>query len=117
MKNIKQAADEAFIRFVNDLEEDRSRIWNSIEVHEHFGDDLLILSGIGVASILSFRSKAYNVLNLVANDDYDDDAAISKMATRIVTEIIKLRHDKFKYRTRVSIENSFDDVTTLLNLM
>ena len=99
--------DEAFMCVVDDLREDLSRIWNSIEIHnfykfykgesltrrqlikklaEHFRKDLLILSGTGVASILVFQSKASNGLKLVANKDDDDDAAIGKVAKLIVNE-------------------------------
>lgn len=85
-----QVEDEAFTRVINDLNEDRMRIWNSIELHkqyrafngespsrrslmtklsEHFGHNILVLPGAIVPSILSFRSKATNVLKLVADDE------------------------------------------------
>ena len=134
-----QVEDEAFNRVVTDLSEDRSRIWNSVELHEqyvaykgealtrrnlmtelseHFGHDLLVLSGAGVASILSFRSKASSALKLVANDEDDDDAAVTKVAKLIVAETKALRHDKSKYQTRVSLENSLDDAShTLLHML
>ena len=76
------------------------------------------MSGSGVASIVSFRSKASSVLKLVADDKDDDDAAISKVVKRIVAECKTLRHDKFKYQTRVIFEKSLDDVCqTLLHLL
>ena len=105
-----QVEDEAFNRVIHDLNEDRTRIWNSRELHEqyiahggesltrrnlmsklseHYGHDILVLSGAGVASILSFRSKASSVLKLVANDEDDDDAAVSKVASSL---LLKLRH-------------------------
>jgi len=136
-----QVEDEAFNRVIHDLNEDRTRIWNSIELHEqyiahggeplmrrnlmsklsdHFGHDILVLSGAGVASILSFRSKASSVLKLVGNDEDDDDAAVSKVAKLIAAETKTLKHDKSKYQTRVSLENSLDvtcapdDVLTMI---
>ena len=134
-----QVEDEAFNRVISDLNEDRTRIWNSVELHEqytayngesltrrnlmaklseHFGPDILVLSGPGVASILSFRSKASSVLKLVANDEDDDDAAVSKVAKLIDAETKALRHDKSNYQTRVSLENSLDDASqTLLRLL
>ena len=39
---------------------------------DRFGDDILVLSGNGVASILVFKSKAAGHLNIVSNDDGDD---------------------------------------------
>ena len=134
-----QVEDEAFNGVIHDLNEDRTRIWNSIELHEqyiahggesltrrnlmsklsqHFGHDILVLSGAGVASILSFRSKSSSILKLVANDEDDDDAAVSKVAKLIVAETKTLKHDKSKYQTRVSLENSLDDASqTLLHLL
>ena len=71
-----------------------------------------------VSSIVSFRSKASSVLKLVADDKDDDDTAVSKIVKRIVAECMTLRHDKFKYQTRVSFEKSLDDVSqTLLHLL
>ena len=84
---------------------------------EHFRQDLLILSGTGVARILVFRSNASNVLKLVANEYDDDDAAIVKVAKLIVNESKDLKCDKYKYRTRVNIDDAIADVSsTMLHL-
>ena len=138
-RNVKSSAaqenemsqDEAFMCVVDDLREDLSRIWNSIEVHnlykfykgksltrrqlikklaEHFRQDLLILSGTGVASILVFQSKASNALKRVANED--DDAAIGKIAKLIVNESKDLKNDKYKYR--VNIDDPIADVSSAM---
>lgn len=130
-----QVEDEAFNRVIHDLNQDRTRMWNSIELHkqyiahggesltrrnlmsklsEHSGQDILVLSGTGVASIILFRSKASSVLKLVGNEEDCDDAAVSKVAKLIVAETKKLKHDKSKYQTRVSLENSLDDASQTL---
>ena len=138
-KKSEQQEDNAFIQVIKLLTEDRSRIWNSVEVHdlyislkgemlsrrslltklsEHFGRELLVLSGAGVASIITFRSKAVSSMKLVADENDDDDAAVSKVAKRILAESQKLKHDKFKYKTRVSFEEALDDSSqTLLHLL
>ena len=85
--------DNACIALVGDMTEDKAHVWNSVEVEElyvsyggyrstrrhlieqlsdHFGTDLLVLSGNGVASLLVFRSKASRLMKLV-DDDCDDD--------------------------------------------
>ena len=88
------------------------------KLSEHFGSALLVLSGTGVASIVTFRSKAFNVLKLVSNEEDDHDAAISKVAKLIVVESNTLKQDKSKYRTRATFENTIDDVSpTLQHLM
>ena len=54
----------------------------------------------------------------MANDEDDDDAAVSKVAKLIAAETKTLKHDKSKYQTRVSLENSLDDASqTLLHLL
>ena len=128
---------------MNYLTEDRSRIWNSVELHEqyklyqgeclsrrtlqnklpdlltklseHFGPALLVLSGTG---IVTFRSKASKVLKLASNEEDDHDTAISKVAKLIVVESNTLKQDKSKYKARATIENSINDVSlTLQHLM
>ena len=97
---VEQAEDKAFTRVVNYLAKNRSRFWNSVELHEqytlyqgehltrrtllnklseHFGPALLVLSGTGVI-IVTLRSKASNVLKLVSDEEDDHDAAILKVA-------------------------------------
>ena len=69
--------EEAFLLVVSDIEGDKSKIWNSLEVFytyqshggeecsrrslvpklcDYFGSDFLFLSGDGVANLLVFRS-------------------------------------------------------------
>ena len=78
-----ESSDQAFLLVAKELETNKSRIWNSVEVFQlyqtcsgihlnrrslimklvdYFGQDLLVLSGNGVANILDFRNKASNVL-------------------------------------------------------
>ena len=50
---------------------------------DRFGDDLLVLSGNGVASILVFKSKAAGHLEIVSNDDDDGvDIALRRVAAK-----------------------------------
>ena len=50
---------------------------------DHFGNTLLILSGIGVASIVVFRYKAAGFLQLVAEDEDDNDIDVVKGAVKL----------------------------------
>ena len=121
---------------MNYLTKYRSRIWNSVELHEqytlyqgeyltrrtllnklseHFGPALLVLSGTGN---VTFISKASKVLKLASNEEDDHDAAISKVAKLIVVESNTLKQDKSKNKTWATIENSINDVSlTLQHLM
>ena len=48
------------------------------------GPDLLLMSGVGVANLLVFRSTASTAINVGTTDDDDaTEAAIDKIATKI----------------------------------
>ena len=137
-KDDTEQHDEAFTMLVKDMAEDRSRLWNSIELHnlytdykgdklsrkqllknlsEHFGSDLLLMSGNGVATIVVFRSKASNVLKLVSTTDDDIDGSLADVARSIVQDSRKFKRDKFKYRTRLSFQDVVEDASpTLMRL-
>ena len=85
-----QHDDSAFDGLIAEESVNKSHVWNSQNVYaghggsilprrklidrllNHFGEDLLVLSGNGVASLLVFRSKAPHLLKLVNdNDDLD----------------------------------------------
>lgn len=88
----KPEADEAFNLVVNDIEEGFSHIWTKIELYNlylkhdgdqhslqtlvsklkhNFGDDFLILSAIGVASIIAFSIYWISCLQLVDDEEGD----------------------------------------------
>ena len=125
--------DEAFMCVVGDLREDLSRIWNSIEAHnlykfykgeslarrqlikklaEHFRQDLLILSATWGCKHPCIPEQSFQ-----CSEDDDDDAAIGNVAKLIVNESKDLKSDKYKYRTRVNIDDAIADVSsTMLHL-
>ena len=58
-------------------------------LNRSFGEDLLILSGNGVASIFVFKNKAAGHLKIMSNDNDDDvDIALRRKAKTIVAESI-----------------------------
>ena len=101
----KSAIDEPFKMIADDFHHESSRIWNSVEVPDvslsyngvslsrrqsiidRFGEDILVLSGKGVASILVFKNKAAGHFKIVSNDNDDDvDIARRRVANTIVTK-------------------------------
>ena len=69
------------------------------KVVEHFGPDLLVLSGSGVASLLVFCSRTSSILRLVAkNEDDDAEMELDKVAARIVSESKKLARERNIYK-------------------
>jgi len=137
-----QKAEEecAFDAVVCEMNKDRERIWNSVDVHllyeskegillsrktlvaklsQHFGSDLLVLSGKGVANILVFRSKASCSLRLTAKEEDDEiDIAIETVAKRIQDECKGLAASKRHYNARIDMQEALSSVCpTLLSLL
>jgi len=105
----QEEVDVAFETTVSAVTAESPRVWNSIEFYdlyqsnggrdisrrtlvtkllEYFGSDLLVLSGIGVASLLVFRSKASSLLRLVPSSDEDDvEIELKKVAHQIVRDV------------------------------
>ena len=70
-----------FVRGVQDVPGERGHVCSRRNVVSKMldilGPDLLLMSGVGVANLLVFRSTASTVFNLVATDDDDaTEAAI-----------------------------------------
>ena len=86
---------------------------------DKFGEELLVLSAPGVASIIVFKHRAPILLKLVNdNDDSDIDAAITTVSKQIVNETKSVEMDKNQYETRLkteTIENSLS--STLMRLL
>ena len=119
------------------LKADKSRVWNSLEVYKMYqengghgcsrrkvvskmldilGPDLLLMSGVGVANLLVFRSTASTVINLVATDDDDaTDAAIDKLATKITQESKQLNSMSERYETRIDLDVALGQTSSTLN--
>ena len=123
--NVDQDDDDtgnACIALVGDLTEDKAHVGNSVEVEElyvsydgyrstcrhlieqlsdHFGTDLLVLSGNGVASLLVFRSKASRLMKLI-----DDDIEVTNIAKIIVQECNQRAAPKNTYDVRLPLDNA-----------
>jgi hypothetical protein len=128
--------DTAFLSVTSEMQADMSRIWNSIEVHdlyeskgenclsrrnlvmklsEHFGSDLLVLSGRGVANILVFQSKASNSLRLVHKQEDDEvEIALEAISRSILHESKELATDKRYYSARVELNIALSSVSPTL---
>jgi len=126
--------DSSFQSTVSEMKADMTKIWNSVDVYnlylenggqklsrralvshlsDHFGPDLLILSGSGVASLLVFQSKASGLLHLV-NDEDDFDCVLERVAKRIVHETQRLPADRKVYQASVDIDIALDSVSETL---
>ena len=135
----KETGDAAFQCTVARMSNEPSRIWNTIDVYdeyqshggellskgkllaqltEHFGPDLLVLSGSGVASLLVFRSRASSALRLVARKDDGAEIELDKAAANIFQESKQLARERNAYQRRVCMDEALDAVSpTLLSLL
>ena len=122
--NFPKPDDSAFDALIEDISVNKSHVWNSLEIQDtyanhggmllprrklidrlvsHFGDDLLVLSGNGVASIVVFRSKAPHMLKLV---DDNTDVDVKPIAKTIKKECSERSADRDMYKTRLSPEDA-----------
>ena len=134
--------DLAFECLHNILIQDKTKIWNSVELFNIYkseggdrlsrrkllenlcgriGDDLLVLTANGVASLIVFKSKAPGLLKLM-NDTEDSDitTAVKHVGRQIIREITtgNVESDKTSYTTRLTREKAEDCVsTTLMQLL
>ena len=102
--------DTALHHVICTLQENKLRIWNSIELFEeyqshggalltrqvlinkleqHFGDEIIILSSPGYTKLVTFHHQAARQLKIVKDDDDDDNisASISKIAKQVKREV------------------------------
>ena len=85
---------------------------------EHFGDDLVLLSGNGVASLLVFRSQASISLRLVDDDTEDLGLAIKKLTTQIKCESKATKSNGCTYDTDINLQDTLTKASdTLLELL
>ncbi len=134
----KNEADRALQCTILRMSDESSQIWNTVTAYdlylshggklsrrmllakltEHFGPDLLVLSGSGVASLLVFRSTTSSILRLVAQTDDDVEMELDKVAAHVVAESKKIAREKNIYQRRVCLNDALDVVSpTMLSLL
>ena len=132
------SVDDAFEHVCVKIVNDKTRIWNAVELDElykscgglmsrqsltekisnRFGSDLLILSGVGVANIFVFRAQASKHMKLTANDEDDIDTAVERVARKIFKESQNLKREQSTYNTRICLDDVLScSSPTLLNLL
>ena len=87
---------------------------------DYFGEDFIVLSSPGLASMLLFKNIASRVLKLSSNQDDDDqqDILIAKLAKNICDEVKEIALTKSSYDISIKQESASISVsTTLMNLL
>jgi len=92
-----------------------SRRLLTTKLTKQFGnDDMLVLSGSGVANILVFRTKASSVLRLVDNVS----ASVEIVANQIIRECRELKNYERYYQTQLNLDEANESCSpTLLSLL
>ncbi len=131
--------DNALDILKEEIQNDQTHIWNSIDLHKmytenggvilsrktlvkelstYFGEDFLVLSSVGVASIILFRSKASKTLRLVNEAEDDLDASIAKVCKQVIKDVKAIPQDKTHYSTHISCEKAMESISdTVLELL
>ena len=120
-KRKEHKKDEPFEKTVKMMESDTDKLWSSTEVHQlyvensgvklhrrslieaiskHFGDNLLLLSSKGIATLLVFRTRASQLWNIVQDTD-DNFPALKFVAKQIVTESKAVEFDTRHHTTTI----------------
>ena len=131
------ASDVAVEAVVSAVRADTGRVWSSVELHtlykekggvdcnrsrllnslkEIMGDEIMILSSPGVATMLISKSKATIVLRLDEVDQDDFDLQVKAVAGKIPAET-KTLSNKFRNYSNMDRENIFAFRETLLDLL
>ena len=138
----KKKEDEAFRRIFGTLQDDTNRMWTSIElealykekggsnlsrsklvknIHQYFGNKVVVLSSPGLANILIFRTHASSIIRLQEDADEVENSMNDKLdlvAKTIVDEIKAIPYDKSVYRKRINKDIASEDTSpTFCNLL
>ncbi len=130
--------DVAFQAVVSIMEEDRNKLWTSVEVHalytdhggdklvrrilmeeisNYFGDQILFLSCKGLSTLLVFRSRASQLVKLVEETDVDSKS-LKSIAQQVIHETREIVSDTSSYSTTINQDIARDQCSeTLLSLL
>lgn len=123
---LEQEVENAFEKLCNVLEEDKTQIWNSIElfqlyqsfggllktkgwlvskVKERFPNDILVLYSNGYASIIAFKQVAATKLKLVKDNDPNEEVedCIKKIVKQIKEDCAGIPCDIANYEARIDL--------------
>lgn len=130
------STDAALEAVVRDMYSDKSRLWNSTglydlyqshsgtrlskrnlltEVQKQFGNDLLVLTSPGIASIVAFRSASAHILKIVSDDEKESlQNATKALSTQIISECKEIKTDPATYSTSINKEQAANSTSSTL---
>ncbi len=135
--------DEGLQYVIEILQADRNQIWNSVELYQeyqdnygraltrrrliqdiqkYFGDELVVLTSPGYASLITFHKNA-RLMKMIKDDDESDDIerSINIVAKHVVQECNTISNDKSTYQAHIdrniAAEYASDTLMMLLAAM
>ena len=137
--NAENSADPALESVATLLSNDRSRMWNSVELFEayidfggdktlsrktlvsklqvRFGNDLLVLSSPGIANIIALRSFAAQTLRLVKDEEDEVEMIATRASKQIVQEVTSINMDKKHYDININTNIVKESISEFLLLL
>ena len=86
------------------------------KVSQHFGDEFVVLSAVGLANIIMFKSHASSLMYMETEDD-DDPISIAKIAKKIAQEVKEIHHAKGKYKSKIDFDIASEDSSPTLSFL
>ena len=138
----EESIDEAYNKVVQLIRSEKTKVWKSTEIYEHytrFGgvallrrrlmeklaedlkDDFMVISSSGYASRIILKSVASSLLGMnetataLESDGIENNEAVKKVASLIVSEVKEMDKRKDSYRSRISIQIAKEKVSPTLS--
>ena len=135
-EQVEDSADPGLLHVIALMEENKLRIWNSLEIFneyqshagelmsrdfviqklkKHFGGDLIILSSPGYANIIAFKCQTALQLKTVKEDDNADMSGhIIKVAKEVIKECKGIHLDRSSYKLNLDVPTAQESVSEVL---
>ena len=84
------------------------------KVSQYFGDEFVVLSAVGLANIIMFKSPASSLMYMETEDD-DDPISVAKIAKKIAQEVKEIHHAKGKYKSKIDFDIDSEDSSPTLS--
>ena len=79
-------------------------------VSQHFGDECVVLSAVGLANIIMFKSPASSFMHMETED-------VAKIAKKIAQEVKEIYHAKGKYKSKIDFDIDSEDSSPTLSFL
>ena len=121
--NSDSIMDRALLETFVVLEENCTKIWNTVEIMElyeekggtslskrtlleeiesHFGEDILTFNSPGIATLVVFKNSVANTLKIVKAEDEDEEITLKKLGKEIAQELKTVKREVMSYDVHIN---------------